>query len=478
MQTKIILAIAALVVLPGVEAFSLRGKDVTALLDPYDPIKILCTRGKESPHIENWCKQWVTCIQGKASPAETPAAVMSAWKPATCKEVCGNWPHRGLKLPSLIEQGNSSALSLLGLDLSNEGSCQQSCANFQKSLSTCVSMILYDQGQIASMGAPKAAKKAAAICTEKKTPCMPDLPIRHQKCAKHRTQAVIHPGKGEGVSQECKLLESNMEDCKDCPALNGDGGSQYAAFTGGCMDQLNAYWTASNYGVAGQSAIPAEQGCKIHTASQLKEAQERAAAEAAAAAKAKAAAIAAAKAAKIAEEKAAAVAKAKAAAAKKALEEQRKKLAAAKAAAEKAAAAKKAAMEAKKKADAVLAAAKKAADKKAAEVAAKKAAAAAKVAAAARAAAKAKIARIKAAKDAAKARAAAAAAAKYKANFCECFKCGSRTPFNNANVCGPQVFANHRNRHKRCNANRGRRNGGCWTNANQACKCSKKQFNR
>merc|ERR1719162_2501657 len=275
----------------------------------------------------------------------------------------------------------------------SRGDCLTSCNNFQKSLSTCVSTIMFDQGRIAAMAGPPPAKAPPAICEPQPlkglaSPCFPDLPIQHQKCLTHQTAKILDSNANipDDVARSCKKIASSYEDCKECPQLQGDYQTQYVAFTGGCMDQLNAYWTASNYGVAGRAAIPAEQGCRVHTAAQIKAAKMRAAAKKLAAEKKalealakKAAAAAAAKerarvaavkkakeiARKLAEAKAtAALAKKKAAeaeeaAAKKKAEELARRLAAAKAAA---AAAKKKAEEAVAKKKAEEAAAKKQAE--------------------------------------------------------------------------------------------------------------------
>lgn len=374
------------------------------------------------------------CVKEQASPAETPAAVMKAWKPASCKEVCGLWPARAA---SLIQKANTStALTFLDLHSMAPDECIASCNNFQKSLSTCVATIMFDQGRIAAM-AGKPPAKGPKICeTQPETPlepspCFPNLPIQNQMCAKHRTAKILEPSyeAPEGVAQSCKLIAEQMDECKDCPQLQGGYQTQYVAFTGGCMDQLNAYWTASNYGVAGEAALPSEQGCRVHTAAQIKAAAQRKAAEEAAAAAAK-------KAAEL------ALAKKKAAEAlakKKALEEAARKLAkeladakaaavAAKKKAEAAAAAKKAAaaLAAKRKAAAAAAKKKKAEDAAAAKRKAEAAAAAKKKAAEALAKKKAqeaaakkraeelakKLADAKAAAAAAKKKAAEAAAAK------------------------------------------------------------------
>jgi len=227
----------------------------------YDPVEILCLRGKEKPEVAGWCKDWLTCIRSKATPAESPASVKAAWGPADCKEVCGKWP-AAPKKASLIEE--TKALNFL--TLRSRDDCIKSCENFQTSLSTCVATIMFEEGKVAAMGLPKGAPKGGAICTKKDSPCVPDLPIRHQKCLTHRTAKVLDHSYevADDVAQTCKLLSEYMGDCKDCPQLSGEYASHYVAFTGGCMDQLNAYWAATNSKEAGKFALPSGKGCEVH----------------------------------------------------------------------------------------------------------------------------------------------------------------------------------------------------------------------
>merc|ERR1719469_1065515 len=100
------------------------------------------------------------------------------------------------------------------------------------------------------MGLPPATPTAvpALFCTSKDTPCMPDLPIRYTKeCVKLKTRAVLD-GKELPADKKrmCKTMKDDLADCGKCPQLANHAQSQYAAFTGGCMSQLNAYHAASH----------------------------------------------------------------------------------------------------------------------------------------------------------------------------------------------------------------------------------------
>mmetsp|Transcript_79356 Transcript_79356/g.202080 ORF Transcript_79356/g.202080 Transcript_79356/m.202080 type:complete len:251 (-) Transcript_79356:123-875(-) len=243
--------ISSLLLATSCDATSLRRPAVldTPDLTAYDPTDVLCTlskRGKKE--IQPWCKNWLACIKTGASPAGDAAAVRSAWKPADCKEVCGKWP-----ATTGPEGGRKSFLLMIGQGAKD---CEASCANFQKSLTGCVAKILFEPGQVAAMGAPKKGAPPApappAQCTGNATSCVPDLPIQYQSC-----MVKNHPSK-------CKNLRAAVEDCKDCPALKNENAvSQYAAFVGGCMAQLNAYWQAT-HSSAGGYAIPGAKGCTVH----------------------------------------------------------------------------------------------------------------------------------------------------------------------------------------------------------------------
>jgi len=232
----------------------LKGPLDTPDLTPYDPVKVLCTLGGKK---SKWCDDWMACIKTKASPGGSADDVMKAWDPASCKEICGTWPAMTPK----------EGKKLFLLDVHSENDCLKSCGNFQKSLSSCVATIMFEPGKTAAMGLPKTGGPAPAeICTKKDSPCMPDLAINHQKCLGHSTKKVLDKGYKipDEISQGCKMIKLNLEDCKKCPQLAADNAvSQYAAFTGGCMDQLNAYHQAT-HPEAGSSAIPGANGCKVH----------------------------------------------------------------------------------------------------------------------------------------------------------------------------------------------------------------------
>jgi len=240
-------------------AAGMKGPLDTPDLTPYNPTEVLCTLGRDKAgkaKISPWCSDWLQCIKTKASPGGSPAEVKKAWGPAPCKEVCGTWPAMTPK------EGGKKAAFLQG---ESEGDCVKSCENFQTSMSSCVSTIMFEPGKTASMGLKKKGPAPAAICTRKDSPCMPDLEINHQKCLGHKTKKTLDKQYKipDQVSQGCKLLKMNLEDCKGCPQLAFNGQSEYAAFTGGCMDQLNAYWQAT-HPEAGKSAIPGATGCTVH----------------------------------------------------------------------------------------------------------------------------------------------------------------------------------------------------------------------
>lgn len=226
-------------------------------LTAYDPTRVLCQLGNDAsgkPRIQGWCRDWVACIKAGAAPKGDRAAVMTAWKPADCREVCGQWP--SMTGPEVSAKNRSALLDRKQnfLAVGSSRDCGTSCQNFQESLSSCVAMILFEPGKVAAMGIPDKNKAPLpAHCEAMNTTCMPDLPIRYQKCM----------AKSSKPSQECKLLKTDFEECKGCPQVEGKFLSQYHAFVGGCMAQLNAYWQAT-HPHAGVAAIPGASGCTVH----------------------------------------------------------------------------------------------------------------------------------------------------------------------------------------------------------------------
>jgi len=251
-------------------AWFVRGEAMDPLATPdltgYDPVTLLCAHGKNadgSKRIQGWCEDWVGCIKEKAQPTQSDVAVMKAWSPADCKEYCGVWP-----VTSPAEGDNKSFF--LQTDKpdtarakSSENRCLESCGNFQKSLSSCVSTILFEPGKVASMGLTKENEpKPLAICTGKNTRCLPDLAIRSQHCLSHKTKHKLSGGKHE-IPDDCGMIKMDLEDCKKCPQLTNTHQSHYHSFVGGCMDQLNAYWQASHPS-GKEAAVPGATGCTVH----------------------------------------------------------------------------------------------------------------------------------------------------------------------------------------------------------------------
>jgi hypothetical protein len=250
------MVVALIVFLPMLvtAADPLHTPDLTA----YDPVKVLCTLGRDAdgnPKIQDWCEDWTKCIKTKAIANGTEAAVKDAWDPADCREVCGVWP--SMSFAQLRGKAKSS---------DSKDECVKSCDNFQSSLSMCVAKIMFEPGQVSAMGSSDSSNASPpAICTEKDTPCVPDLAIKHQKCLGHKTKATLDDTYTipKAIEDACALIKSDLDDCKTCPQLDEDSQSEYAAFTGGCMDQLNAYHQATHPN-AGDAAIPESKGCQVH----------------------------------------------------------------------------------------------------------------------------------------------------------------------------------------------------------------------
>lgn len=238
-------------------------------LTGYEPVEVLCGLGKAadgSANVQGWCRNWVGCIQAKAQPAGDAAAVKSAWDPADCREICGAWPTTSKpEGTSLLAKANQTSMGLLGLKAGKE--CEASCKNFQASLSSCVATILFEPGKVNAMGLPKAgnAKAPPAHCVGKDSPCIvKDLDVQYQKCMIHKTKKALNRDHkvAEDEERRCNMVKMDMEHCKDCPQ-GAAVQSQYTAFVGGCMDQLNAYHQAT-HPQAKIAAIPGAKGCTVH----------------------------------------------------------------------------------------------------------------------------------------------------------------------------------------------------------------------
>lgn len=279
---KMFLCFSGASLMHSAHAVGLRGNGPldTPDLTPYDPIEVLCAKGRDdkgAPKIQAWCDNWVKCIQAGAQPASDAAAVMNAWSPADCKEVCGEWPVTSppegsmLLEASGVKKANASmaAGAVQRLFGGRAGDCPTSCGNFQEKLSTCVSKILFEPGQVAGMGLNeelRAANKPAApeYCTAKETPCQPDLQINYHKCVSQKTKAKLRSAPMDPAEKSrCETVKSDVEYCKDCPQVAEGYQSQYHVFVGGCMSQLNAYWQAT-HPQAGEAAIPGAKGCTVH----------------------------------------------------------------------------------------------------------------------------------------------------------------------------------------------------------------------
>jgi len=224
---------------------------------PYNPTTLLCQLGKDNtgkPKIQSWCEKWVACIKTGSQPKMDAAAVLAAWKPADCREVCGKWPvmEEPKKKVALLQQHQQGFLAAE----SNSSDCMKSCQSMQNSLSTCVATVLFEPGKVQMMGLPdkkEKEKEVPAQCTGEHSPCKAELPVTYQKCM----AASSSPAK------DCKVLKSDMNDCKGCPQMDAKYLTQYQAFVGGCMAQLNAYWQAT-HPKAGVAAVPGPKGCELH----------------------------------------------------------------------------------------------------------------------------------------------------------------------------------------------------------------------
>jgi len=217
---------------------------------PYNPTSLLCQRGKDEPKIQSWCEKWLTCIKTKSQPDMDAAAVLAAWKPTDCREVCGKWPV--LKKAALLQQHERGFLAAE----SSSSDCMGNCQSMHSSLSTCVATVLFEPGKVQLMGLPgkkEEEKKVPVQCVGEKSPCKAELPVNYQKCMASSSKP----------TKDCKALKTEVDDCKDCPQLNAKYLTQYQAFVGGCMAQLHAYRLATNP-KAGVAAVPGPKGCKMH----------------------------------------------------------------------------------------------------------------------------------------------------------------------------------------------------------------------
>jgi len=135
--------------------------------------------------------------------------------------------------------------------------CMKSCESIYSSLSTCVATVLFEPGKVQIMGLPdkkeKVDKKVPAQCVGKNTSCKADLPVNYQRCM----------ASSSNPAKDCKALKSEVDDCKGCPQLEAKYLTQYQAFVGGCMAQLNAYYTGT-HPTAGVAVFPGPKGCKLH----------------------------------------------------------------------------------------------------------------------------------------------------------------------------------------------------------------------
>jgi len=266
-----------------VSSLSLRKSAAVARApEGYEADDLLCMHGtkNEKPFKQSWCVDWLKCIKEKA--VMQVDKVMEAWGPADCEQYCGVNPATNpLEGQFLLLQGTHRSGAGASRDDPEEEDeeeddeeekeqCMKSCTNFQKSLSTCVGTIMFEPGKLAVMGKKKHnGPPPDEICTVKDTPCMPDLPIKMQRCHAAHTKRRLQGAENAerlfaGFDMEtCKNILKDYDDCKECPQLKQAGGTAYTTFVGGCMDQLNAYWQAT-HPRAGKHAIPGATGCTVH----------------------------------------------------------------------------------------------------------------------------------------------------------------------------------------------------------------------
>lgn len=146
-------------------------------------------------------------------------------------------------------------------ELAGGFNCMTTCRKFQEGLSSCVGTIMFEPGSLAKMGAgDDSGADAPDVCTKKDTSCLPDLPLKYQRCLSKSTHAVLDGKKFE--DEECATLASDFEDCSDCPIYKQNP-MEYISYVGGCKMRLNAYWQAT-HPHAGKHAHPGASGCMVH----------------------------------------------------------------------------------------------------------------------------------------------------------------------------------------------------------------------
>lgn len=211
----------------------------------YDPVKLLCSPGGNE---EKWCSDWLSCIKSKSVP-EGKSKVMEAWDPAPCEEICGKWPQT--TPPGLLQSWHKG------------DKCMDSCENFKESLASCVGTVLFEPGQMATMGggSEEPERPVSENCRAANSTCLPDLPVKYQQCISHKADLTLD--RKVDPKEHCEQVVADFEECRNCPQLKGKIGSEFPTFIGGCMDQLHAYHQAT-MPTQEEAAIPGATGCKVH----------------------------------------------------------------------------------------------------------------------------------------------------------------------------------------------------------------------
>lgn len=254
---------------------------------PYDVVETMCNLG---PKMHDWCKNWVECIEEKASPGNDADAVLAAWGPRGCKEVCGIWPVlaqlRGrtslaekkstatAEEHALVSQASEAAEAatvarLFGFashaNTATRTDCEKSCNNFKRTLSSCVANMIFEPGKVAAMGKPKDEKPGPEVCTAKDTPCQPNLELNHQKCVLQNVR-VKQGGytMPDDIKRQCEIIKTDMDQCQECPQLSPGYSGAYTHYVGSCIDQLHAYYVATDPSAGNATIDMGETGCKPH----------------------------------------------------------------------------------------------------------------------------------------------------------------------------------------------------------------------